>query len=73
MDQTILASFNVTITSAENASWQGYVEINGVRHEFHAGQHLSALQSHAAGHDEADIARAQDGSLPRVAVQYQMG
>lgn len=34
MDQTILARFNVTITSAENASWQGYVEINGVRHEF---------------------------------------
>ena len=34
MDQTILASFNVTITSAENASWQGYVEINGARHEF---------------------------------------
>ena len=34
MDQTILASFNATITSAENASWQGYVEINGARHEF---------------------------------------
>ena len=34
MDQTILANFSVTITSAENASWQGYVEINGVRHEF---------------------------------------
>ena len=34
MDQTILASFNVTITSAENASWQGYVEINGTKHEF---------------------------------------
>jgi len=32
--QTVLASFNVTITSAENASWQGYVEIDGVKYEF---------------------------------------
>ena len=40
MDQTILASFSVTITSAENASWQGYVEINGARHEFRSALQL---------------------------------
>lgn len=34
MDRTILASFHVTITSAENTSWQGHVEINGTKHEF---------------------------------------
>ena len=34
VDQTILAKFNVTITSADHASWQGYVEIGGDRHEF---------------------------------------
>ena len=34
MDQTVLAKFNVTITSADHASWQGYVEINGTKQEF---------------------------------------
>ena len=34
MDPKILASFNVTITSAENASWQGYVEADGQTYEF---------------------------------------
>lgn len=34
MDQTVLAKFNVTITSADHASWQGYVEIDGTKHEF---------------------------------------
>ena len=34
MDQTVIAKFNVTITSADHASWQGYVEIDGITHEF---------------------------------------
>ena len=34
MDQTVIAKFNVTITSADHASWQGYVEINGTKQEF---------------------------------------
>jgi len=34
VDQTVIAKFNVTITSADHASWQGYVEINGTKHEF---------------------------------------
>ena len=47
MDQTILASFNVIITSAENASWQGYVEINGVKHEFESElQLLRCIMEH---------------------------
>ena len=32
----------------------------GIRHHLNAGQHLRALQRHAAGHDKADIARAQN-------------
>lgn len=34
MDRPILANFTVTITSCDHASWQGYVEINGIKHEF---------------------------------------
>lgn len=34
VDQTILASFHVTVTSTDHASWQGYVEIGGVKHTF---------------------------------------
>ena len=29
MEQNVLAHFTVTVTSAENASWQGVVESNG--------------------------------------------
>ncbi|MBQ2739626.1 MAG: hypothetical protein IJF36_05270 [Oscillibacter sp.] len=29
MEQNVLAHFTVTVTSAENASWQGVVETNG--------------------------------------------
>ena len=36
------------------------VQTAGVGHDLHAGQDLCALQSHAAGHDEADVAAAQD-------------
>ena len=36
MEQTVLAKFSVTITSAEHASWQGHVEIDGVKNEFHS-------------------------------------
>ena len=36
------------------------VEAAGIGHQLHAGQHLGALKGHAAGHDEADIATAED-------------
>ena len=36
------------------------VEAAGIGHQFHAGQHLGALERHAAGHDEADVAAAED-------------
>ena len=32
----------------------------GIRHDLHTGEHLGALERHAARHDQADIARAQD-------------
>ncbi len=34
MDQSLPVSFQVTITSTDHASWQGYVEINGTSYEF---------------------------------------
>ena len=34
MEQNVLARFTVTVTSAENASWQGVVETNGKRFVF---------------------------------------
>ena len=36
------------------------VQSAGIGHHFHAGQHLGAFQGHAAGHDQADVAAAQD-------------
>ena len=36
------------------------VQAAGIRHQFHAGQHLGTLQGHAAGHDQADVAAAQN-------------
>ena len=35
-------------------------EAAGIGHYLYAGQHLRALQRHAARHDQADIARAED-------------
>ena len=32
----------------------------GIGHDLHAGQDLGAFQCHAAGHDQADVAAAQD-------------
>jgi len=34
MEQNVLAHFTVTVTSTENASWQGIVESNGKEFEF---------------------------------------
>ena len=34
MEQNALAHFTVTVTSTENASWQGIVESNGKEFEF---------------------------------------
>ena len=34
MNQTSLAQFTVTVTSAENASWQGIVDTGGKKFEF---------------------------------------
>ena len=34
MEQNVLAHFTVTVTSTENASWQGVVESNGKRFAF---------------------------------------
>lgn len=34
MGQNVLAHFTVTVTSAENASWQGVVESNGKKFAF---------------------------------------
>ena len=34
MEQNVLAHFTVTVTSTENASWQGVVESNGKKFEF---------------------------------------
>ena len=34
MEQNVLAHFTVTVTSTENASWQGVVETNGKKFEF---------------------------------------
>ena len=34
MEQNMLARFTVTVTSTENASWQGIVESNGKEFEF---------------------------------------
>ena len=36
------------------------VQAGGEGHQLHAGQHLRALQGHAAGHNQADVAAAQD-------------
>ena len=36
----------------------------GVGHQLHAGQDLGPLQGHAAGHDQADVAGAQDDHPP---------
>ena len=36
------------------------VQAGGIGHQLYAGQHLGALQGHAARHDQADIAAAQD-------------
>ena len=36
------------------------VEAGGERHQLDAGEHLRALQRHAARHDEADVAGAED-------------
>ena len=32
----------------------------GIRHDLHAGQHFGPFQRHAAGHDQADVAAAED-------------
>ena len=36
------------------------VQAAGIGHQFHAGQNLCALQGHTAGHDQADVAAAED-------------
>jgi len=35
-------------------------QATGVGHHFYAGQHLCTLKGHAAGHDQADVAAAED-------------
>ena len=40
MERPILANFNVTITSCDHASWQGYVEIQESRYEFQSEMQL---------------------------------
>ena len=40
MEQNVLAHFTVTVTSTENASWQGVVESNGKKFEFQSGLQL---------------------------------
>lgn len=32
----------------------------GIRHDLHAGQYFGTFQRHAAGHDQADVAAAED-------------
>ena len=36
----------------------------GIRHDLHAGQYFGTFQRHAAGHDQADVAAAEDEHPP---------
>ena len=36
------------------------VQAAGIRHQFHTGQHFGTLKGHTAGHDQANIAAAQN-------------
>ena len=36
------------------------IQAGRIGHQFHTGQHLGALQGHAASHDQADVATAQN-------------